>query len=152
MPSNAKPYVEHWSDDPAFIPAPDADSPEAKASSVKFQNATDTGDWSGLRVEGGPEPVRYTVRPLRTEEYAHLADIKAEGGGMNEVYALAMRIALVSIAGLGAELKFEKYGRLGRIATLSWIEESGMNAHSGLQLVREIGSRIVSRAADVGPL
>jgi hypothetical protein len=64
----------------------------------------------------------------------------------------AWRYAVVCISNLdGAKLKMEEDERLGRIASLSWMDDVGLTGQPGLRLINEIGIRVVRRASSLSP-
>lgn len=154
-----KPYTDHFSEDPAFVQAPVAPGKDAtdeeretyKAAleeySTQLTVAIDTGNWSALRVQGS-EPTTFTMRPLPSDVFGKLADLKASGTGENEIYVLAFRAACVGVANMGgAKLTFVADPVLGQIASLDVFEAAGVGGLLGLRVCRELGGRALNRAA-----
>lgn len=163
-PSLVKQYDEYWSEDPAFEQAPahpgDSASAEQLAAfkkaeaeyTTKLFAAWDTGNWAPLRIEGGGEPTKFVMRPIPSSAGALLADMMQAQRGENEVYTLAFRIALVGVSNLeGAKVAPVNDERFGRIASLSWMDDVGITGAMGVRLLRELGSRAMSRASSLGP-
>jgi hypothetical protein len=153
-PSLIKQYSEFWSEDAAFEQAPseDASDDAKKEYAAKLTAAWDTGDWSPLRIAGSAEPTTFLMRPLPSDICGLLGDMQSSGAGNNELFTLAFRAALVGISNLdGAKLKMEEDERLGRIASLSWMDDVGLTGQPGLRLINEIGIRVVRRASSLSP-
>jgi hypothetical protein len=161
-PNYRRTYAEHWSGDASFVAPPKPLDETADAEQIKFHKAAtadyeakarvcfDTGTWDGLRVPGSPEPTTFTVRPLPTAIVATLADKQRGGLGDNQLYLLAFRAALVSVQNLGdAKVTFTDDPELGRIASLDFLAEAGVNGMLGVQIAREIGARCLWRATQL---
>jgi hypothetical protein len=128
-PSNQKPYVEHWSGDPAFVQPPQGDDETSarlrKEHADRIKRARETGSWSDLIV-AGQKPTGFVSRSIRGDAMRWLHDKvglsdpgKAIGDAM--LLSLAFRCSLVSIENLGAEftIEWEDHPGLGRIASSS---------------------------------
>lgn len=151
-PSLRKPFVDHWSEDPSFQQGP-AEGEALGDYEARVKVAIETGDWSGLRVEGSGEPTAFTVRPMPADAYAKLADAKNAGMGENELFALAFRVVLQSVVNLGdAKVTFADDDRFGRIASLAFLEQAGISGAMGARICRELGSRALYRASGLGNL
>lgn len=152
-PSLRGPYNDHFSEDPAFLQlATDATPEQIAEYTAKLTAATETGNWSPLRVEGAGEPTTFVLRPIPSSAFGQLVDLQRGGTGENETLELAFRIALASVSNLGeAKVSFVEDPRFGRIASASFLETAGIHGALGVRIVREIGSRIIRRASDLGP-
>ena len=163
-PSLQRTYNEHWSEDSSFEQAPVSPSEgatdEERAAYVaamatyatRAEVAWETGDWSGLRVAGAGEPTTFVMRPLSTEQFCKLADMRSAGLGENELAAYAFRCALVSVSNLGdVKVSFVDDEKLGRIASLAFLTEAGAVGALGTRLVRELGARTLMRARGPSP-
>jgi hypothetical protein len=159
-PSQARPYTEHWSEDPAFEqpptePASDADEVALKsykdsveAYLLKVKTATETGNWSAMRIEGGQEPTRFTVRLIPPDALGKLGDMSARGAGENELAVLAFRCALIDVNIEGVKVGKVNDDRFGRIAAIDWLDDLG---GAGVRLMREIGLRVFLKSSAVRP-
>ena len=147
MTSQIKTYAERFSEDAAFVASDDSEE-----YALKVKTAIETGDWSALRVEGGTEPVTYNMRPLGADVLGVLVDMQRNGCGDNELCTKAFRAALVSVAGIkDVKVKFDNDEHMGRIATLSWLEDAKIPPARGIRILREIGGRVLSKAMDLDP-
>jgi hypothetical protein len=151
--SNQKVYDEHWSGDEAFEQVPSDATPEQIADyNAKLTVATETGNWSGLRVAGSSEPTKFTVRPIPVAAYGKLADLQVSGAGRVEILTLGFRIALVSVSNLdNAKVATVNDERFGKIATLSFLDDAGLTGAVGMRIVSEIGERCLERASTLSP-
>jgi hypothetical protein len=151
-PSNQRHYDEYWSGDDAFEQsAPDATPEQFADYSAKLTVAIDSGDWSALRVAGGPEPVKFVVKLIPTATFTRILDLQKEVGD-NELAMLAFQAALVSVANLGnVKVVPENHDRLGRIASLSFFDDAGKGPAWGTRAVIEIGTRCLIRASTLSP-
>lgn len=163
-PSNIRQYAEHWSEDPAFeqappVPAKTATDDERRVAeqaletyAAKLSVAWETGDWSALRVTGAGEPTTFLVKPLSSEVFGKLIDAQANGTGEHELHQLAFRCALQSVTQLeGAKVAFVEDEQFGRIASLAFFEDVGITGALGQRIIRDIGGRILRRAATLSP-
>jgi hypothetical protein len=151
-PSNVKPYSDHFSEDPAFEQLPENATPEQSAEyATKVQVAIETGNWSGLRVDGASEPTTFTMKPLSSAHLGKLADMRNSGAGENAWLEYAFRCALVSVSNLGdAKVTLADGEDFGRIASLAWMETAGVTGSLGLRIIRELGGRALGRALALG--
>ncbi len=107
-PSVQSTYDEFWPGDPAFVQlADDATDAQRKEHAKRIEVARDTGDWSGLRVEGGSEPTKFVMRQVDRVAWRTLQDrmqmdeSSSRFIGANEGTSLLFRMALESIENLG---------------------------------------------------
>ena len=154
-PSVQRPYDEYFSGDPAFVQPPDAPEKDAseedrktyatarKAYGELLERARETGDWSPLRVEGGPVPTRFHVKPLSGEAFREIcARIDSQEAPVL-LAPWAFRAAIVKMDNAGEhEIKTEKdprFGRIATVATTNYLDSIDMN------IVTEIGLVLIGR-------
>jgi hypothetical protein len=150
LPSNIKPYLEYWSEDPAFRQRPtDGDATEYE---TKLSVAVETGNWSDLRLEGAGEPTAFTVRVLSSEQLGKISDMRKAGTGDYEFLTMVFRLSLQSIAPFdGPKLEHASDDELGRMVSLEWMERAGLVGAPGLRLIGEIGTRVFLKSMSLGP-
>lgn len=148
-PSLFKPYTDCVSFDAAFVQLEPTATDEQKADyAARLQVAVDTGDWSGLRVAGAGEPTVFHLRVLTGDAFGKLADMQRAGVGDNELFTLALRLALLSVTGLGdARVSVVDDPKWGRIADLGFLEQAGIVGGFAYALIRELGERVLKRAS-----
>lgn len=153
LPSNVKPIAAYFTRDSAFNQLADnATEDEQKEHARKWKVARETGDYHQLLIEG-QRPTEFTLRALTADQFGTLVDMIRSGVGNNEVSLLAFRIALLSVANFGdAEVKFTQHPKFGKIATLEFLDKSGLPAGLALAIASELGGLVIDRASQLSPL
>jgi hypothetical protein len=158
--SQARPFTDFFSEDPAFEQPPDAPNKDAtdeqvaayksalEAYLLKRRHAEETGDWSALRVQGSSEPTRFTVRLIPPDALGKLGDMSAAGTGENELATLAFRLALIDCNIEGVAVRRVDDDKFGKLADISWLADAG---GTGVRLMREIGWRVFVKSSAVRP-
>lgn len=159
-PSIIRRYDEFYSRDPAFvqrpvIPPDTADDAERKQRIAEIEaydkllrTARETGDWTALRVDGAPQPSRFTMRPMPGHVYRALADLASTAGNsMVTLAPLAFRACIVEMHNVGEhQIKREidpKLGDIATVATTNYLDEIdlGIVSELGALLMLERGTR-----------
>lgn len=111
-PSNQSTFDMFWSGDPAFVQG------DGKEHEKKLEIARETGDWSGLIIQG-QTPTKFVSRQIPGELKRRILDRYQAGKlGPYELDALLLRMAIVDVIGLGDfKLKFTMSDEWGKIAS-----------------------------------
>ncbi len=149
-PSLVRDYDDFYSGDPAIVQlAEDASDEDKKDHERKLEVARETGNWSGVVVEGA-QPTKFTMKPLAGDVYRRMMDMYGSRAiGIGELASLAFRCACVGVTNLGdVDTKRTKDDRLGQMAPVKLTND--LDAID-LGIVSELGGHVLRRARDVSP-
>jgi hypothetical protein len=151
--SNQKKWDAFYSGDPAICPLPDEASEEQLEERNRLtKQALESGDWSLVDPQG--QATRFTFRQLKTDEFGTLKSMLADGERPYTVYRLAFQLALQDAKPLPEKVavKFMQHPQLGRLATLSFLDDARIPPEVGSDVVRELGQLVYERAREPAPL
>jgi hypothetical protein len=109
LPSNQREYDTYWSGDPAFVQPVKNENGEidpdvAAEHAAKVKRATQTGDWSELRIDG-QEPTKFVMQPISGKQWRYLVDESTRTDehrmGTAVFWSYIFRCACTSIKNLG---------------------------------------------------
>jgi hypothetical protein len=163
-PSIQTDYTAFYSKDAAVIPAPDPLSEDAtdeqkqahdeqlKERTRLIQLARDTGDLS-LIAQPGERITAFTMRPLTVEQFSELGAMHERGQTSIEIHALAFRFSVKSVSPLpdGVKLKTSEHPTMGKLASLSFLNDMKLPARMSAEIVSELGELAIERARDLSP-
>jgi hypothetical protein len=156
-PSTVKNRDEFFSLDEAFKQLPKgADEAAEREHARQWKVARETGDYHQLLIEG-QTPTKFVLKPISAEVLGTLVDManKRDSQGVrvhgdNEIAALALRVALVSVSNFGdAEVAHGLHAKFGMIASLDFL--SVLPTQLAANLISELGWLVLNRARELSP-
>lgn len=151
-PSLVRKYDAFYSGDPAFKQLDaDASDEARKAHEHAWKVARETGDHSPL-LSGDGQPTKFVMQPIGSESFAMLIDmIRSRSIGQNEMASLAFRLALIDVVNFG-DVKIERSThKIGSLASLAWLDASGLPASESLKIIDELGDVAIRKAQGLSP-
>jgi hypothetical protein len=151
--SNQKTWDAFYSGDPAIAPLPDDASDEQKQERERLvKHALQSGDWS--QVDPRAEATRFSFRQLKADEFGELRSMLFNGEKPYSVYRLAFQLALKDAKPLPEKVtvKFVSHSTLGKVATLSFLDDARIPPEVGADVVFELGKLVYERAREPDPL
>lgn len=135
------------------LPA-DADAKAVKEHAAKVKRCRETGDWSGLLIQGAT-PTKFVMRPIAGSQLRWLTDQLGRTDefriGLGVALALLFRCAFVDVHNLGIEVdaKTSQHRDLGSIAS---VKVTNLLDSIDASIVAEIADAAFERARDLNPL
>jgi hypothetical protein len=154
-PSTQRTYDEYWSGDPAFEQAPEgATKKQLAAHAKRVETARETGNWTGLLVEGG-SPTKFVMAPVDRNIWREIVDrgqLPASSErriGDHVLAGLLFRLALERIENADIEVTRTRDPKWGWVMAQPEVVTI-LDEYSGL-IVGELGTAVYARLTGPPP-
>ncbi len=149
-PSNLRAYDDFYTGDPAIVALPpNASDDEKKDRENRIRVARETGDWSGVIVEG-QRPTKFKMHIIGGDAYRTLMDeYSAKQIGLGKLTQLAFLLAVRDVTDLGdTKVERKQTARYGWIAD---VEIADALDAIDIGIVNELGGEALRRARELSP-